>query len=714
MLRKISTIAAFAVLLSAAGSLSALAQNANTTKKGGRTIVLDGRTEGKRFDGIGVVNGGGATSVLLKDYAEPWRSQILDMVYKPKFGASVSALLVEIPGDGNSTQGSMPSHSHWRGDCNLRRGYTWWILREAKRRNPKLTLDATAWSAPGWIGNGNFWSQDAVDYYLTWLQGLRSIYGLELDAIGCRNERGDDYPFVKNLKQSLVAGGFDNVKVHAFDNWYEGKLNFVKDMAQDSSLANAIDIISGHTFGMGIPVKPDERRIAEELGKPIWNTEDHVYLKGFDCLITMVGCFNRNYIDNGVTKVVNWYDIGGLYPMEPYSADPPMLLAYEPWSGNYHVRRSLWGYAHYGQFTEAGWRYIDSGCCHLDGGGTMVTMKSPEGEYSVIIETKGAAAPQTISFNIKKGLSHGSLCVWTSDSLKQFVRQTDITPRGGRFSITLQPNTVYSLSTTRGQQKGKFADVPASKPFPMPYSDGFDGYGNAAQWGYLPHYFADIIGSFELTQRPDGKGTCLRQMVGQSANSWAPDWNYYTIIGDSAWRNYEVSADVWLNPHDEAAVMGRLFDVGFGWGVIPKGYFLKADDRGNCSIVVCRGKVDKEKLEGDAEQQALIKSGKDKGLGGEEVVAQCRVDGLAACSWHNLKLRFEGTEITAFVDGKEVLRTTDDYAQHGMAGLMATKRETSVSTPYYDNFVVSPIGNNASLPIEPKTFEGIQPLYENR
>lgn len=106
-----------------------------------QTVCLDGKSAGKRFDGIGVVNGGGATSVLLKDYPERQRNEIMDMVYKPMFGASVSSLLVEIPGDGNSTQGSMPSHSHFRGDFNYKRGYTWWVMREAKKRNPHLTLD---------------------------------------------------------------------------------------------------------------------------------------------------------------------------------------------------------------------------------------------------------------------------------------------------------------------------------------------------------------------------------------------------------------------------------------------------------------------------------------------------------------------------------------------------------------------------------------------
>src|SRR4030095_16278281 len=81
-----------------------------------QVVELRGDAGGKRFDGIGIVNGGGATSVLLKDYPETQRSQILDLVFKPKFGASVSALFVEIPGDGNSTQGSMPSHVRTRDD----------------------------------------------------------------------------------------------------------------------------------------------------------------------------------------------------------------------------------------------------------------------------------------------------------------------------------------------------------------------------------------------------------------------------------------------------------------------------------------------------------------------------------------------------------------------------------------------------------------------
>ena len=669
----------------------------NETDNTVQTITLDGSAGGKRFDGIGLVNGGGATSVLLKDYPEPQRTQILDMVYKPKFGASVNALFVEIPGDGNSTQGSMPSHKHTREDLNYSRGYTWWIMQEAKKRNPDLTLDGTAWSAPGWVGNGKFWSQDAADYYVSWLKGLRDVYGLEFTAIGCRNEKEVSYDFVKRFRKTLDSNGFPHLKIHAFDNWYKGKLDFVKDMFTDKELCDAIDLIGGHVFYEGEPVSVEERTMAEKLGKPIWDTEDHVYKKGFDCLISLVECFNGNYIHNGATKIVNWYDIAGIYPMEPYSEDPPTVLAYEPWSGHFKVRQALWGYAHYGQFTKVGWEYLNGACMDLNGGGSLVTLKSPEGDYSIIIETKGAKVPQTLHFTIGGNLSDKKLCVWHSNAEKQFVRLDDIKKNGNEFTLTVVPDAVYSLSTTTGQQKGSY-DAPASKPFPFPYYDTFEQYKHPEQYGYLPRYTADICGAFEISDRPNGKGKCVRQVVPTPTISWAPDWKYYSIIGDSAWNEYEVSADIYLNPGDAAGIMGRINDVGSGYGIIPKGYYLQLGDDGHCKLVVVRGKVDKKKLVGDAEQQAFIKNSKDEGEGGEKVLASVKLPGISSGRWYNLKLQFKGNEIIGIIDGKQVLQANDDLYDHGMAGLFAEKYQDRVSTPYFDNLRINAVDATVKKP----------------
>jgi Glycosyl hydrolase family 59 len=51
------------------------------------TVILDGASKGRIFDGLGAASAG-ASSRLLIDYPEPERSQILDYLFKPECGAS--------------------------------------------------------------------------------------------------------------------------------------------------------------------------------------------------------------------------------------------------------------------------------------------------------------------------------------------------------------------------------------------------------------------------------------------------------------------------------------------------------------------------------------------------------------------------------------------------------------------------------------------------
>src|SRR6202007_2555791 len=119
-------------------------------------------------------------SRLLTDYPEPQRTQILDYLFKPGYGASMQILKVEIGGDTNSTSGADPSHEHTRGSVNCDRGYEWWLAGQAKARNPNIKLYGLAWGAPGWIGttgaavwdtNNPIWAQDMVNYYIAWING---------------------------------------------------------------------------------------------------------------------------------------------------------------------------------------------------------------------------------------------------------------------------------------------------------------------------------------------------------------------------------------------------------------------------------------------------------------------------------------------------------------------------------------------------------------
>ena len=672
-----------------------------------QTIDLKGDAGGKRFDGIGAVSGGGATSVLLKDYPEPQRSQVLDLLFKPKFGASMSALLVEVPGDGNATQGAEPSHMHTRDDLNFSRGYEWWLMREAKKRNPDLTLDACAWGCPGWVGNGSFWSQDMCDYYVRWIQGLKSVYGLDLNAIGCRNEKGVNADFAKKFRATLDANGLDKIRIHAFDNWDKTKYDWDRHMTNDLELRKAVAIFSNHTMSE-IPTPADVLKLAESLDKPIWNTEEHVYKKGFDCELSLVKAFNENFLHSGVTKIVNWYLVGSVYSLEPYAEDPAAMIANSPWSGFYRTREVLWGYAHYGQFSKIGWTYLNGACGKLNDGGSFVTLKSPGKDYSVIIETKGAKTVQNLTFNVSGGLSSGKLCVWRSNAKEQFVRQTDIKLQNNSFTIALEPDTLYSISTTTGQQKGSFDNIPAETKFPFPYYETFEAYASPKQFGYLPRYTADIASVFEIAERPDNTGKCLRQVVSQKPQSWAPEWMPYTIIGDEHWQDYEVSADILLDNGGWAGVMGRVNNVGDGYGCAPKGYYLRLATNGTCTLVAINGKAGAVDL-GDKEHQEALRAAGNTGEKGERQMITGTAKNFDVKQWHNVKLQFAGTAITGFVDGAQVLSATNSVFSHGMAGLVTGDSKTR-NTACFDNLLINAVGTATP---KPTTFSKKQmPIYK--
>jgi hypothetical protein len=152
--------------------------------------------------------------------------------------------------------------------------------------------------------------------------------------------------------------------------------------------------------------------------------------------IDIVGAFNSNYVNSKITKTIYWYLITAFYSNEPFY-DQTVGVASSPWSGNYTINPALWGYAHVGQFTKVGWKYLDAASGTFTGGGNYVTMMAPTGgDYSVIAQTSGATAAQNITFKVAGGLSTGNLTVWRSNATAQFQKQPDVTRPMGRSRRT--------------------------------------------------------------------------------------------------------------------------------------------------------------------------------------------------------------------------------------------------------------------------------------
>src|ERR1700742_388902 len=87
------------------------------------TIVVDGRRAGPAFQGLGAISGGGGNSRLLIDYPPRQRTQILNYLVTPLFGASLQPLKLDVRGRRFSSDGSEPSVEPVRGQLDCGVGY---------------------------------------------------------------------------------------------------------------------------------------------------------------------------------------------------------------------------------------------------------------------------------------------------------------------------------------------------------------------------------------------------------------------------------------------------------------------------------------------------------------------------------------------------------------------------------------------------------------
>jgi hypothetical protein len=603
-----------------------------------KVIKIIDNNEGRIFEGIGALSAG-ASSKLLSDYPEESRNQILDLLFKPKFGASLQHIKVEIGGDVNSTDGSEPSHAHTRYEflnpepVFYQRGYEWMILKEARKRNPSVFLDCLEWGCPGWIGNGIYYSQDNADYIVAFLKGAMLYHNLKFDFTGIWNEKKPNYEWIKLLRRTLDNNGLKDVKIIAADffNW-----DIAAVMARDKELYDAVYALGIH-YNERWDKKPySSTVIAQNLNKSLRNSEGGPWKGDWDGFEYLLKLYNMNYIAGKATNVVTWSLVTSYYDnlSLPNSG---LMMAKTPWSGYFEIQPALWAVAHTTQFTEPGWRYVDAACGYLYKG-SYVTLISPDNnDYSIIIETADTTGSQTVTFHLGKNFGNKPLHVWKTTRDKcEFEKQPDIRLKNNIFTIRLEGKSAYSITTTTGQTKG-FYEAPENVPFPFPYKTDFESQNP----GQLAKYFMDQTGIFEIAERADGKGKCMKQVLDKQGIEWEIGQNpsVETIIGDSAWTDYEVHANVNIAENTGSAkIMGRVMEVHRG-NDNPEGYWFKITTGNNWTL-----------------------------NGGNRKLASGNAD-FPPFTWHNLTIRFKGNNISVQVNNREVASVTDTKYTHGLAGL---------------------------------------------
>jgi len=614
-----------------------------------KTVVLDGSSKGSVFEGIGALSAG-ASSRLLVDYREPYRSQILDYLFKPGYGAALQHLKVEIGGDVNSTDGSEPSHMRTPDDDNHTRGYEWWLMQEARKRNPHIILDTLPWGAPGWIGHGTFYSNDMARYVADFLEGANKQYGLAIAYTGVWNEKQFDAAYVKELHRVLSERHIA-AKLVCCDEYSGeglGQWSIVDAIRDDPSLKAAVDVVGVHYSVVdGKYTTPDSART---LNKPIWSSEDQPNSGGGPILSRewqiggrmLAKLYNRNYLEGGFTKTEIWSPVTAYYDILA-APNSGLMYANTPWSGHYIVQGAIWATAHTTQFAQPGWQYLDSSSGYMPEQGSYVTLESPNGkDWSVVLETIDAQQPQQVTFKIKGGLAQGTIHVWETNSQKTFERVADLAPQEGSFGYKFDPNSLYSLTTTTGQGRGA-AHPPAQKSFPIPYAETFED--TPLERG--PRFLSDQDGAFEVRPCLHRSGRCLEQIITEIPIPWGPLPDPFTLAGNVNWSDYRVACDIYLNRGGTVTLIGRIDSADVfrdGTARWPSGYVLTIDPDGKWTLSSAAYKA----------ATRTLASGDVK---------------LSVGQWHHAELKFRGSQITAFLDRQRLATVTDDSHSHGMFGI---------------------------------------------
>ena len=554
-------------------------------------------TMGGAFDGIGAISGGGATSRLLPDYPPAQRAQILDYLFKPNFGAALQVLKVEVGGDLLTTDGSESSHMHNNHTVDMAAGYEWWLMKEAKARNPRIKLYGLPWAFPGWVGadpaSGAYNASatpfthpaQTCRYMLEWVKGAKAAHGLDIDYLGIWNEAPSDANYVKMLRRALDGAGFNHTRIVANDRGPD----ICDDLAADADYAAAVDVIGLHypsDFAGGYAG-------CHALGKPVWSSEESSSYDDLNGAACWARVMNSHYALSGITSSIMWNLLGGYYPGTSWYASS-MLTANQPWSGWYGVRGPgrnpaatempvVWATAHVTQFAQVGWRYlkVGAGSGELPRGGFFTTIvDSAEGAGGFALHvvknsfdhaactrpglppSQDDVAAENVTFVLGASLGGGGgmaatsrLACWHSN----FERETPVlfqplpdvqVGADGAFTLALLPGDFYTISTVRTARHGTFeTPVPPPQPrAPLPIADDFD----ATTLSQQPRLWSQMLGAFEVhADGANATNRVLRQMgEGIPIDIWSGKTSCMpgTVVGMREWQDVSIATRFRLPP----------------------------------------------------------------------------------------------------------------------------------------------------------------------
>lgn len=684
-----------------------------------QNVTIDGNTvntnEGTVFRGLGAVTGNNS-SRLLMDYKtqnpEAYR-EIMNLLFKPDYGAGLSHIKIEFGSDVNSTSGTEPSVMRSADEnADVTRGAGFMLAADALSINPDITVDLLRWGEPKWVTDAFSEGTEAgyaarYLWYKSAIDAAYDTYGIKFTHISPDiNETEKPDPdwivyFADRLENETDERyDYGAIRIVASDELGSWKL--AREMLSNEKLRGAVDILAEH---YNTWADKNAKTLNSKYGKEIWYTEGIASTNIAKLSVTSngSGLNGTNGALDVCNRIINGYYNGKMtmYEYQPavaayYSGAkyfPKSLLnAQNPWSGYYEADCGIWTSAHFTRFMKNGWRYIDS-ACYGDGKeshaisettNNYLTATDPEtGDYSIVI-CNDSAEQRNYTFTLENMAKAGApITVWETRGPDEgqeydanyFKKTGTYQPAeiNGKYAYSVEVRP-YSLVTVTTLDVGE-ADISVyrckheDQPLDVHYTDDFDYSPEfLSSRGNAPLYTTDYGGAFEVAEI-DGNHV-LKQMI--DADNKPTDWHYrgtpnpITSLGDDRWSSYSAEIDFrFADPADDNYISFgvRYLTAELNTQTAENGYGIRICPNG---------------------EWTFLKNGKK--------LEEGTIEGFSPAPWHSVKITVSENKVGVAADGEEELVRYTDPDPYNHSGRISIG--SALYQNIFDNLRVSPVGEN--------------------
>ena len=657
-----------------------------------KQVLVDGSTtnmdEGTVYRGLGVITGNNSSRLLMDYKAKNPKAywEIMNLLFKPDYGAGLTHVKIEFGTDVNSSSGTEPSIMRSEDEeADVTRGAGFMFAADALSINPDISVDLLRWGEPKWVTDAFSVSQEngfkaRYKWYKAALDKAYDTYGIKFTHISA---------------DSNEAAKVDTEWIIYFADMLENETDERYDYG-------AIKIVASDEIGSWNIAKEMTKNEAlnKDYGKEVWYTEGVASTNIAKLAVNSngSGLNGTNGALDVCNRIINAYYNGRMtmYEYQPavaayYSGAkyfPKSLLnAQTPWSGYYEADCGIWTSAHFTMFMKNGWRYIDSACfgdgkeSHAISETTnnyMTVTDTATGDYSIVI-CNDSNEQRNYTFTLDNMTkADAPVYVWETrgpdkgqaydaNYFKKIAAYQPVKTKGGyAYSIEVKPYSIVTVTTLdKTADSSVYNCSYKDTPLKLSYTDKFE-YSDEflASRGNAPLYTTDYGGAFEVAEVDGNK--VLMQMI--NADNKPTDWRYrstpnpITSLGDDRWSNYSAKIDFKFagKASDNYVAFGvRYLTAELDSWSAENGYSLKVYPNGRWEL---------------RKNTVTLSSG--------------TVKKFNSSAWHNVKITAAGTKIIAYLDGKKLVSYKDETA-------FANSGRISIGSGLYNNIFddlkVSPV-----------------------